>query len=324
MVGQPREGIRERRAPVRNGERFVFQTTPTKILSVISNKGGVGKSHFAINISYALSQMNKKILLIDSDLGSGTTGVKFGLFPKHVLRDFFSGEKEFADLIVPTHFPNLYFIGGSTGDFDLANMNYTKKKKFIRSYIELADKGMYDMMVLDLGASIEKKVIDFALSSHQVIIITTPQDVISGYGCLKGSFIRFIQLASQGTKYDNEPRVFRPLLVVNQSRSRDQGRTVFNVMSNLIRESVQEILMNLGQSHRVFRIEPRYLGEIPYVRDTLIRAEMARKPVMQMFPRSAATSAFRSLAASLLKELHGLNRGDLRPDFLEQWIGMDG
>ena len=298
------------RKAVEGSESLHFPSEPTKVLSIISNKGGVGKSHFAINISYALSKMGKKVLLVDSDLSSGTTGIKFGLFPEFVLKDFFSGDKEFADLIVPTRYPFFYFIGGSAGDFDLANMNYAKKKKFIRSYMDLARKGMYDTM-------------DFALSSHQVIIIITPQDVISGYGCLKGSFIRFIQLASKGRGIKPEHKVFYPLIVVNQARSRNQGSVVFNVISNLVRESTQEILLNLGQPAGVFQIEPHYLGEIPYVRDTLIRAEMARKPVMEMFPRSGATSAFRSLAKSLAKELDEMDTARLKSDFLEQWIGGD-
>jgi MinD-like ATPase involved in chromosome partitioning or flagellar assembly len=183
---------------------------------------------------------------------------------------------------------------------------------------------MYDDIILDLGASIEKRVMDFALSSHQVIIITTPQDVISGYGCLKATFIRFIQLASRAKGLRPELKVFRPLIVVNQARTKNQGLVVFNAMSNLIRESLHEILFYLGQPEGIFKVEPRYLGEIPYVRDTLIRAEMARQPVIEMFPRSGATLAFKSLANLLIKGHDGVAPAKLKPDFLEQWMDEEG
>lgn len=288
----------------------------------MSNKGGVGKSHLAINLSFAMARAGRKVLLVDSDLGSGTTGIKFGLFPKHVLKDYFTGKKHFEDLIVPTRFPLLFFVGGSAGDFDLANMNYAQKKKFINSYLKLADKGIYDDILLDLGASIEKKVIDFALCSDKVIIITTPQDIISGYGCLKGAFIRFIQLALRDEEQCREFRDFRPLIVVNQVREKGQGQVVFSAMSNLIRESTHEILYDLRQNNGFFNIEPVYLGEVPYVRDTLIRAEMARKPVTEMFPRSRATSAYRSLAGSLLKMSHSGDISRSKMKFLRQWANQ--
>lgn len=291
-----------------------------RIMSIISNKGGVGKSHLAINLSFALAQAGRKVLLVDSDLGSGTTGTKFGLFPKHVLRDFFTGRKNFEDLIVPTRFPLLFFVGGSAGDFDLANMNFAQKRKFINSYLELAGKGTYDDIILDLGASIEKKVMDFALSTNKVIIITTPQDIISGYGCLKGSFIRFIQLAIRDVDQREEYGDFRPLIVVNQAREKGQGQRVFTVMSNLIRESTHEILHELKQDNGFFNIEPVYLGEVPYVRDTLIKAEMARRPVIEMFPRSRATAAYKTLAGVLLRMLHSGDTARSKIQFLRQWV----
>ncbi len=46
-----------------------------KIISVINQKGGVGKTTSAINISYSMTLLNKKILLIDIDSqGNSTSG----------------------------------------------------------------------------------------------------------------------------------------------------------------------------------------------------------------------------------------------------------
>jgi hypothetical protein len=92
------------------------------------------------------------------------------------------------------------------------------------------------------------------------------------------------------------------------------------LMSNLIRESTYEILHYLGKPDGVFRIEPSFLGEIPYVRDTLIKAEMARTPVMEMFPRSGATTAFKSIANALRLLPSRKDGGRLRPELLAEWI----
>ncbi len=295
---------------------------PSRVLSIISNKGGVGKSHFAINISCALAKAGRKVLLIDCDLGNGTTGWKFGLNPQHVMRDFFAGDKTLEELINPTPYEFLCFIGGSTGDFDLANINYARKVKFINSYMKLAKQGIFDDIIIDLGASIEKKVIDFALASYRVVIITTPQDIISGYGCLKGSFMRFVQLSNGSKDYMPDDRVYRPLIVVNQVQEKGMGRKIFQAMSDLIGEASSQVLTDLGQGPGAFKIEPSFLGEIPYAGNMFIQSELACTAVIEKYPHSDASSAFRELANTLMIMPYSSEKRKLRSEFLKQWAGV--
>ena len=63
-------------------------------MSVISNKGGVGKTHVAINMAYCLARKGGRVLLIDADLGNADVSNKLGMFPKSHLMDFLENRKK--------------------------------------------------------------------------------------------------------------------------------------------------------------------------------------------------------------------------------------
>ena len=52
----------------------------------------------------------------------------------------------------------------------------------------------YQFVIFDLGAGISRTVIDFALAADHTIIVTTPQNVISGYACARAIFSRFKEI----------------------------------------------------------------------------------------------------------------------------------
>lgn len=52
------------------------------VFSVTSGKGGVGKTNLSVNLALCLAQLNKRVALIDADLGLANVDVLLGLTPQ--------------------------------------------------------------------------------------------------------------------------------------------------------------------------------------------------------------------------------------------------
>ncbi|TFG59708.1 MAG: MinD/ParA family protein, partial [Spirochaetales bacterium] len=61
------------------------QAGKTRILSISSGKGGVGKTNLSINLAIAYAQMGKRVIVMDADLGLANVNVVLGIIPKYNL-----------------------------------------------------------------------------------------------------------------------------------------------------------------------------------------------------------------------------------------------
>jgi len=163
-----------------------------KIIPVASGKGGVGKSIVAANLGVLLASYNKKVVLIDLDLGGSNLHTYLGIKNRNPgVGNFIQGkEMDFNEILVDTPYANVKFIAGDVLVTGTANLTQTERRSVMRN-IEKLDA---DYVILDLGSGTSLNVIDFLLMSNTSIVVTTPQtpSILNAYSLLKNATFRHL------------------------------------------------------------------------------------------------------------------------------------
>lgn len=267
-----------------------------QILALTSSKGGIGKTHLAVSLSAALAKRDARVLLIDTDLGNGIISDRLGFYPRFNLAHFFAKEKTLDDLIEETPY-GFFLIGGERGNFSLANLNYLQKVRFLRSFIKISRK--FDFVILDLASGITRQVVDFALLAEKTVIVTSPNDLVSGYGSVRACFSRFTHLESRLSRRIEgykARRFFRPLVLMNHVTDFYQGKATFEAL-----ESAVENRLHNGAGS--FRVRMVYLGAVFHDPGLFKKSEERRCPVSTASIYSKVAFCVDSMARSICTPL---------------------
>ncbi len=272
------------------------------ILSVISNKGGVGKTTVSIELAHQFARLGLKVLLFDLDLGNADVSNKLKLFPENTLYNFFNKQVELDDLVVETEY-GFHFIPGECGEFKLANMTWSQKQRFFRHIQNISFK--YDLILFDLGAGITRHVIDFALMADDSCIVTTPNDIISGYAAAKAAFGRFVEINSKQTMSEGESReyTYSPWFILNQVHNIRHGNNLYQSLKQTIDQHVNQ--------NSVFKITPEYLGSVVSDRDRLVDTYAKREIIGLRHPGSELALNYQQLASKYIGS--GLDEDYVKP-----------
>lgn len=292
-----------------------------KIIAVGGGKGGIGKSLISSSLGVAIAGMGHKVVLVDADLGGANLHSCLGIAqPRYTLSDFIDHRVDrLEDALVPTNEEGLFLLSGATDNLDAANPRHTQKSKLLR-HLRALDA---DLVIFDLGAGTSFNVLDFFAVADQgiVVLLPEPTSIENAYRFIKAAFVRRLQAIAPGEGLAElvasslAPRLggvrrtpwdvvallrathpvaaarleaamngFRPLLLVNQARSRrdfDLGPSV------------------AAAWYKFFGLELGYLGVVGHD-DAAWKSVRARQPLLRAFPNSVAADGMRKAAAKLM------------------------
>lgn len=150
-----------------------------KIIALVNQKGGVGKTTTSINLSASLGYLKKKVLLVDLDpQGNATTGVGVAKTDyKESIYDLLTDKTQLSDVIIKTKFKNLYILPATINLVGL-DVELTERQKEdpnfqtggqLKKYLSQA-KDLFDYIIIDCPPSLGILTKNALVASDSVLI----------------------------------------------------------------------------------------------------------------------------------------------------------
>lgn len=244
-------------------------THSIKIYSVISGKGGVGKTNISINLAVRLQQMGKKVLLLDADMGMSNANIMLGIDAPRDLLTVLKGENALEDIVIKGP-EGVDLITGGSNLFFMENLDTDRQKEILKSLSCLGD---YDIVIIDNGAGISKQSLTFTTFAHEVILVTTPEPtaLMDAYRIMKALSIYELKSSIK--------------IIINQVYNLSQGKEAYNKL--------------LQTANQFLNIDVECLGYV--FNDIRVgKSIMEQKPVVLRYPNSLASINITEISRKVL------------------------
>ena len=180
-----------------------------KIISIANQKGGVGKTTTAVNLSASLAVLEKKVLLVDCDpQANATSGL--GVNPDELEKSVYEcilGQANASDIIVETETPNLYLLPTRIDlvGAEVELINEKGREQFLSRVLEPLREN-YDFIIVDCSPSLGLITINALTASDSVIVpIQSEYFALEGLGKLLNVSSRHASIPNWPSKVCSSP-----------------------------------------------------------------------------------------------------------------------
>jgi flagellar biosynthesis protein FlhG len=251
-------------------------TSATRVFSITSGKGGVGKTAVVANTAVLLAKLGKRVLILDADLGLANIDVVFGLAPSQNLNHFFSGESDLPSILVEGPL-GIKILPAGSGVQRFTRLDSQQKLRLLDGLDSMHND--FDFVLIDTEAGISENVTYFNTAAQEILVVTTPEPtaITDAYALMK--------------LLSNQYQEKHFSLIVNFIKNEEEALDVYRKITMV--------------ANRYLDISIDYMGSIP--KDPqMIDAIRKQQVLVQLFPESKTCSAFEALARNLLHEPQSL------------------
>lgn len=233
----------------------------TKIISISSPKGGVGKTTVAANLAVALGSFGKKVIVVDCNLS--TPHLTYYISEQHhklTLNDALLGKADIKHALYQEN--GVMYVPASSELNDIIDVDVMKLKKNIS---RLINEEMIDYIILDSAPGLGREALASMEAADEVVFVAQPlepmlEDISRGKEVLK-----------------------------------DLGEKESRVVLNMVRKAKYEV----REKDFDKLTKTPVIGSIAFD-ENVVKSVVARKPLLKFKPNSPASLDFMDLAANVL------------------------
>lgn len=195
----------------------------TRCLAIGSGKGGVGKTAVSVGLSIAFSELGRRVLLFDGDMGLANVDLQMGLVSNYTIQDVIFGQCSLEQACQSVENGPDVLVSAS-GSAELADLSHARRRLFIEDLFRFASR--YDLFLVDTGAGIGRSTTDFLAACPEVLVVLTnePTSMMDAY-----ALIKTLHLRSPGQSLG---------VVVNMVDSIDEGEALFARLDAIARQFI--------------------------------------------------------------------------------------
>jgi flagellar biosynthesis protein FlhG len=248
------------------------QTGDTKVLSITSGKGGVGKSTISANLAYKLADSGFKVAILDADIGLANLDVMFNVKINKNILHLLKGQATFKEIAIEIN-KNLTLIPGESGE---EIFNYSSEFDFDKFFEEISVLKSLDFLIIDTGAGIGENIQRFLDAADEIIVVTVPDPaaITDAYATIK-------IIAKQRNNIN---------LVVNQVNNLKEAQSIFSKIEKVATTNISTDL------------KLKLLGKLN--KEASIAKSIKKRTIFtQEMPNSSATIDIENIINAILVKL---------------------